>query len=226
MKNSTTTEETPLVSPSTTTYVPDNRDPFSADLDPCLPANDPFAASNFPEDGENEAPESDDLDIAVGVPDDEVFVLVSDEPRHHVKATLLIVKREDTFGKNYFLLAPAVAAWAKQQPSLKKFVKPTHIFLYKVDEGGYGLWLVRDSLDAWSTSEMAVVNTAKKIFTRRYTGGKVRKAHTSDAIDTAAVVFPDKPMTGSDGLLSQAFGEAFAITTTDHPVLTRLLKGI
>lgn len=190
-----------------------------------LPVDDPFAAANYTSDGDEASPETDDLEISYGVPDDEVFVLVSDQPRHHILATLLVVKREDTFGKNYFLLSPLVATWAKAQPSLKKFVKKMHIFLYKEDEGNYGLWLVQDSLNSWSVSELAVVNTAKKVFTRRYTAGKVRKPHTSDSIDMTVVEWPDKDLTGSDGLLKQAFGETFAIGTINHPVLVKLMKG-
>jgi hypothetical protein len=190
-----------------------------------LPVDDPFAASNYTSDDDETSPETDDLEISVGVPDDEILVLVSDDPRHHIQATLLVVKREDTFGKNYFLLMPLVATWARSQPSLKKFVKKMHIYLYKEDEGGFGLWLVRDSLDSWSVSERAVVNTAKTIFTRRYSAGKVRKAHTSDSIDVTAVEWPDKSLTGSDGLLKQAFGEAFVITSIDHPVLQKLMHG-
>ena len=190
-----------------------------------LPNDDPFAANNFPQDADA-APETDDLELSVGVPDDDVFVMVSDDPRHHIKASLLIVKREDTFGKNYFLLTPNVATWVKSQPSLKKFCKSMHIFLFKAYEGNYGLWLVRDSLDSWSVSEMAVVNQAKTVYTRRYTAGKVRKGHVSDAIDATPIEWPDKTLVGSDGLLKQAFGEAFVITTTDHPVLTKLMTGI
>lgn len=188
-----------------------------------LPADDPFAASNFAAAGEEVPTSTDDLPIELGVPSDEEFVFVSSESRHYVKANLLVVKRDDGYGKSYFLLAPNVMAWAKAQPSLKKFVKTMHIFLYKVNEGGYGLWLIRDSLDNWSTSEMQVVNQAKKVFTRRYNDGKVRKGHSSDAISTADVVFPDRPLVGTDSLLKQAFGEAFVITKTDHPVLNKLL---
>jgi hypothetical protein len=173
-----------------------------------LPADDPFAASNFAAAGEEVPTSIDDLAIELGVPSDEDFVLVSSDPRHSLKANLLIVKREDGYGKSYFLL---------------KFVKTMHIFLYKVNDGGYGLWLIRDSLDNWSVSELQVVNQAKKVFTRRYNDGKVRKGHESDAISTSDVVFPDKPLAGPDGLLKQAFGDAFVITSTDHPVLNKLL---
>jgi hypothetical protein len=185
--------------------------------------DDPFAASNFAAAGEEVPTSVDDMAIELGVPSDEEFVLVSTDPRHYVKANLLVVSREDGYGKSYFLLTPSVMLWAKQQTSLKKFVKVMHIFLYKVNEGGYGLWLVRDSLDNWSVSELQVVNQAKKIFTRRYNDGKVRKGHSSDAIDTSDVVFPDKPLVGADGLLKQAFGEAFVITSADHAVINRLL---
>lgn len=188
-----------------------------------MAADDPFAASNFAATGEQVPTSIDDLAIEVGAPSDEDFVLVSSDPRHCLKANLLVVKREDGYGKSYFLLTPSVFAFAKAQTSLKKFVKTMHIFLYAVNEGGYGLWLVRDSLDSWSVSELNVVNTAKKVFARRYTDGKVRKAHTTTSIATEGVVFPDKPLTGHDGILKQAFGEAFVITTTDHPVLKRLL---
>jgi hypothetical protein len=189
-----------------------------------LAANDPFAASNFVADGEVSVPDADNLTLDLGVPSDEEFCLVSSDPRHHVKATVLVVKRDgDGFGKSYFLLTPAVATWAKQQVSLRKFVKTMHIFVYKIADGGYGLWLVRDSLDNWSVSELQVVNQAKTVFTRRFTDGKVRKGHSSDAIDTSDVVFPDKPLVGKDGLLAAAFGEAFVVVSNDHPVLNRLL---
>lgn len=202
----------PEVSPNTNSNVTDN------------PQDDPFAAENFAVDGEQVPTPIDDLAIDVGVPSDEDFVFVSSDPRHHTKCTLLVCKREgDGFGKSYFLLSPSVTAWAKSQPSLKKFVKCVRLFLYKVADGGYGIWLVRDSLDNWSVSEMQVVGQAKKMFTRRYADGKTRKGHSSDAIPIADVVFPDKPLVGSDGLLKQAFGEAFSITSTDHAVLNRLL---
>ena len=100
------------------------------------------------------------------------------------------------------------------------------IFLYVTSEGGYGLWLIRDSMDNWSVSDLGVVNTAKKIFTRRYTEGKLRKAHPSDAIPANSFPFPDKAMTGHDGILHQAFGDAFVITSTNHPVINWLLKGV
>ena len=48
---------------------------------------------------------------------------VSSDPRHSLKANLLVVNREDGYGKSYFLLTPQVAAYCKSQPSLKKFVK-------------------------------------------------------------------------------------------------------
>jgi len=95
-----------------------------------LASDDPFAASNFVADGEVSVPDADDLTLELGVPSDEEFVYVSSDPRHHVKATVLVVKRDgDGFGKSYFLLTPAVAAWAKSQPSLKKFVKVMHIYV-------------------------------------------------------------------------------------------------
>ena len=188
-----------------------------------LPEDDPFAAGNFAADGEAVPAGIDDVSIEVGAPSDEEFVLVSSDPRHTLKANLLVVNREDGYGKSYFLLTPAVAAFCKSQPSLKKFVKVMRIFLYITNEGGYGLWLIRDSLDNWSVSDLTVVQLAKKHFTRRYTDGKVRKGHTTTAIPITEVQFPDKALTGQDGILKQAFGEAFAIHTTDHSVINRLL---
>jgi hypothetical protein len=187
------------------------------------PADDPFSASNFAADGQEVPTSADDLQIDVGVPSDEDFVFVSSDPRHYLKGTFLIVKATEGFGRAYFLLTPAVAAWCKSQPSLKKFVKVCHVFLYKVADAGYGLWLVKDSLDNWSVSELAVVNAAKKMFARRYNDGKLRKAHTTDAIPTADVEFPDKPLTGQHGLLKIAFGEAFVITDTNHSTILRLM---
>ncbi len=188
-----------------------------------MAANDPFAASNFSADGESVPTGIDDLQFEVGAPSDEEFVLVSSDPRHTLKANMLVVNREDGYGKSYFLLTPPVAAFVKSQPSLKKFLKAMRLFLYVSNEGEYGLWLVRDSLDNWSVSDLQVVNQAKKVFTRRYTDGKVRKGHSSTGIPTEGVQFPDKPFTGDDGILKMAFGEAFAITTTDHSVLNKLL---
>lgn len=188
-----------------------------------MSSDDAFAASNFAAEGEHVPTGIDDLNIAIGAPSDEEFVLVSSDPRHFLKANLLVVAREDGYGKSYFILTPPVAAFLKTQPSLKKFVKTYRIFLYVTNEGAYGLWLARDSLDNWSVSDLQVVNQAKRVFTRRYNDGKVRKGHSSAAIPTEGVVFPDKMLTGADGILKQAFGEAFAITTTDHPVINRLL---
>ena len=188
-----------------------------------MSSDDPFAASNFAVEGDQVPTGIDDLNIEVGAPSDEEFVLVSSDPRHMLKANLLVVDREGGYGKSYFILTPAVAAFVKAQASLKKFLKPMRIFLYATSEGQYGLWLVRDSFDNWSVSDLQVVNQAKKAFTRRYTDGKVRKGHSSTAIPTEGVSFPDKPLTGQGGILQQAFGEAFAITTTDHPVLNKLL---
>ena len=188
-----------------------------------LPEDDPFAAGNFAAEGEAVPAGIDDVSIEIGAPSDEEFVLVSSDPRHTLKANLLVVSREDGYGKSYFLLTPAVAAFCKSQPSLKKFVKVMRIFLYVTSEGGYGLWLIRDSLDNWSVSDLGVVQLAKKNFTRRYTDGKVRKGHTTTAIPIAEVQFPEKSLTGSDGILKQAFGEAFAINSTDHSVINRLL---
>jgi hypothetical protein len=188
-----------------------------------MSSDDPFAASNFAVDGDQVPTGIDDLNIEVGAPSDEEFVFVSSDPRHYLKANLLVVKREDGYGKSYFLLTPSVMLSAQAQPSLKKFVKKYHVYLYATNEGGYGLWLIRDSLDNWSVSDLQVAHMAKKIFTRRYTDGKVRKGHASTAIATEGVAFPDKALTGQDGILKQAFGEAFVITTTDHPVLNRLL---
>jgi hypothetical protein len=188
-----------------------------------LAADDPFAAGNFSVEGESVPTGIDDLQIEIGAPSDEEFVMVSSDPRHMLKANMLVVNREDGYGKSYFLLTPAVAAFVKSQASLKKFFKAMRLFLYVSNESQYGLWLVRDSLDNWSVSDLQVVNQAKKTFTRRYTDGKVRKGHSSTAIPTEGVQFPDKPFIGADGILAQAFGEAFVITTTDHSVLNKLL---
>ena len=188
-----------------------------------LAADDPFAAGNFAADGEDVPTGIDDLQINIGAPSDEEFVLVSSDPRHYLKANLLVVARQDGYGKSYFICTPAVSAFLKAQASLKKFVKTYKMFLYATNEGAYGIWLVRDSLDNWSVSDLQVVNQAKKTFTRRYTDGKVRKGHSSTAIPTDSVQFPDKAFTGQDGILAQAFGEAFAITSTNHEVINRLL---
>jgi hypothetical protein len=188
-----------------------------------MTADDPFAAENFSAEGESVPTGIYDLQFEIGAPSDEEFVMVSSDPRHMLKANMLVVNREDGYGKSYFLLTPAVAAFVKSQPSLKKFFKAMRLFFYVSNEGQYGLWLVRDSLDNWSVSDLQVVNQAKKTFTRRYTDGKVRKGHSSTAIPTEGVQFPDKPFIGADGILAQAFGEAFVITTTDHSVLNKLL---
>ena len=185
--------------------------------------NDPFAAGNFSMPGSDGPKSFDDVNVEVRVPNDEEFVRVSTEARHSITATLLVVSREDGYGKSYFLLTPQMSLWAKNQPSLRKFVKPMHLFLFVTQDGEYGIWPIRDSLDNWATSDLQVVETAKKFFTRRFTQGKVRKAHTSTSIDTE-VRFPNKAMTGSDGILRQAFGEAFVITSVDHLAIKKLMR--
>ena len=192
-----------------------------------LPNDDPFAAANFAADGEAVPTGIDDVSIEVGAPSDEEFVLrqfrsaAQPEGEPSRRQARRRLRQEPTS-----LLTPAVAAFCKSQSSLKKFFKAMRIFLYVTSEGGYGLWLIRDSLDNWSVSDLGVVQQAKKIFTRRYTDGKVRKGHTSNAIPIDRVQFPDKALTGSDGILKQAFGEAFAINSTDHPVINRLAEGV
>ncbi len=216
-------DDEPIAAPTRKTKKTNGHAETPAPVVEPIPADDPFSASNFAAEGEPVPTGVDDLQIDVGVPSDEDFVLVSTDPRHYLKAPFLVVKAAEGFGKTHFLLTPKVAAWVKTQPSLKKFVKVCYVFVYKIADAGYGLWLIKDSLDNWSVSELAVVNQAKKMFTRRFNDGKLRKGHSSDAIPTADVVFPDLALTGADGLLKLAFGEAFAIADVNHPVINRLL---
>jgi hypothetical protein len=58
-------------------------------------SDDPFAASNFAAAGEEVPTSVDDMAIELGVPSDEEFVLVSNDPRHYVRGNLLVVNRED-----------------------------------------------------------------------------------------------------------------------------------
>jgi hypothetical protein len=186
------------------------------------PARDPFAPENFSPTS-NAVKSVEDLTIELRTPNDEEFVRVSEDPRHHVVASLLVVSREEGFGKSYFLLTPEMRLWASNQPSLCKFVKTMHLFLFVNQDFEYGLWPVRHSLDNWSISDLQVVETAKKGWTRRYTMGKVRKSHTTTSIDTPAD-FPDKSMFGKDGILAQVFGEAFVITSQDSAAITKLMR--
>ena len=183
---------------------------------------DPFAAENFSATSNAAVTTGEDLTIELRTPSDEEFVRVSDEPRHHVLASLLVVSREEGYGKSYFLLTPNVRLWAGNQPSLAKFVKAMHLYLFQNQDGEYGVWSVRDGFDNWATSELQVVETAKRRWTRRYTQGKVRKAHTSTSIDTP-VDFPDKAMPGKGGILAQVFGEAFVITSKDGAAIKKLM---
>jgi len=189
--------------------------------EPVASSADPFAAENFTAES-TAATDVSDLTIELGVPSDEEFVRVSTDPRHSILCTLLTVKREDGYGKSYFLLTPVMRGWCLKQPSLKKFVKQTYLFLYLTQDGNYGLWPVRDSLDNWSVSDRQVVETANKIWSRRYNQGKVRKAHTSEAIEDEPV-FPDQDMFGPDGILAKVFGDAFVIASPDATVIRKLL---
>lgn len=182
---------------------------------------DPFAPENFAT-ATDAAMSAEEMTIDLRTPTDEEFVRVSADPKHYVKATLLVVSREEGYGKSYFLLDPVMRLWAGNQPSLSKFVKTMHLFLFHNQDSEYGVWPVRDAFDNWAISELQVVEAAKKQWTRRYTQGKVRKAYTSTSIGTP-VSFPDKPMTSKDGILAQVFGEAFVITANDSPVIKRLM---
>jgi hypothetical protein len=185
-------------------------------------ATDPYAAENFI--SAADAPKSiDDLTIELKPPSDEEFVRVSPDSKHTIMATLLEVSREEGFGKSYFLLTPNMREWVSNQPSLKKFVKLMHLFLYLNQDGEYAVWPVKDSFNSWSTSDLQVVEAAKKVWVRRYTMGKVRKAHTTNSI-TTEIEFPDKGMTGADGILKVVFGEAFLISSVDHPVIRKLVR--
>jgi hypothetical protein len=189
---------------------------------PVVPAVDPFAASNFTQD-DNTTTSLEDTTIELRAPNDEEFVRVSTDPRHSVTTPLLVVSREDGYGKSYHLLTPTMRGWVKNQPSLSKFCKTFRLFLYVNQDGEYGLWPVRDSYDNWSVSDLQVIETAKRVWTRRYNAGKVRKAHTSTSVETE-VVWPDKPMFGSGGILAQVFGEAFVVTSPDNATIKRLLR--
>lgn len=184
-------------------------------------AADPFAPENF-QPRSNTTTAIDDLTIELRPPSAEEFVRVSQDPQHTLTATLLVVTAEEGYGKTYYLLTPKMREWALSQPSLRKFVKTMQLFLYVNQDGEYALWPIRDSLDHWSMSDLQVLETAKKMWTRRYTLGKVRKAHTSQSVE-AEVVFPQKGMFGPDGLLAQVFGEALTITSADHNAIKKLM---
>jgi hypothetical protein len=183
---------------------------------------DPFAAENFTQ-SDNTTRSIEDLTIELRTPNDEEFVMVSPNPTHSVTAPLLVVSREDGYGKSYHLLTPTMRGWVKNQPSLQKFCKDMRLFLFCNQDGEFGLWPIRDSYDNWSVSDLQVVETAKKIWTRRYNAGKVRKGHTSTSI-TTEIEWPDKPMFGADGILAQVFGEAFVIASTDNATIKRLVR--
>lgn len=189
---------------------------------PAVPVVDPFAAENFTQ-SDNTTRSIEDLTIELRTPNDEEFVRVSTDPRHSLTAPLLVVSREDGYGKSFHLLTPTMRGWVKNQPSLQKFCKDMKLFLFVNQDGEFGLWPIRDSYDNWSVSDLQVVETAKKIWTRRYNAGKVRKGHTSTSI-TAEIEWPDKPMFGADGILAQVFGEAFVIASTDNATIKRLLR--
>jgi hypothetical protein len=189
---------------------------------PAVAVVDPFAAENFTQ-SDNTTRSIEDLTIELRTPNDEEFVRVSTDPRHSLTAPLLVVSREDGYGKSFHLLTPMMRGWVKNQPSLQKFCKDMKLFLFVNQDGEFGLWPIRDSYDNWSVSDLQVVETAKKTWTRRYNAGKVRKGHTSTSI-TTEIEWPDKPMFGADGILAQVFGEAFVIASTDNATIKRLLR--
>lgn len=186
------------------------------------PARDPFAAENF-SNAPTTAESAGDLVIELKTPGTEEFVRVSDDPRHFVTATLLVVDREDGYGKSYFLLTPDMRLWVAAQPSLAKFVKSMHLYLFMNADSEYGLWPIRNAFDNWAISDIQVAEAAKRSWVRRYTAGKVRKAHTSTSILTD-VIFPDLSMFGADGILAKCFGEAFVIAGRDHAVIQKLMR--
>ena len=132
---------------------------------PAAPAVDPFAAENFTQ-TDNATRSIEDLTIELRTPNDEEFVRVSTDPRHSLTAPLLVVSREDGYGKSYHLLTPTMRGWVKNQPSLQKFCKDMRLFLFVNQDGEFGLWPIRDSYDNWSVSDLQVVETAKKTWTR------------------------------------------------------------
>jgi hypothetical protein len=183
---------------------------------------DVFSAANFTQ-SDSATRSIDDLTIELRVPNDEEFVMVSTNPAHTLTAPLMVVSREDGYGKSYHLLTPMMRGWAKNQPSLQKFCKDMRLFLFCNQDGEFGLWPIRDSFDNWSVSDLQVVETARKVWTRRYNAGKVRKAHTSTSIEFQ-IEWPSRSMFGADGILAQVFGEAFVISSVDNPTIKRLLR--
>ena len=221
-----TEPEVTVTSTSTTTSTTAAPSPASAFAAPAVittaPDEDVFSAANFaPSDSTTRSIE--DLTIELRVPSDEEFVMVSTNPQHTLTAPLLVVSREDGYGKSYHLLTPMMRGWVKNQPSLQKFCKDMRLFLFCNQDGEFGLWPVRESFDNWSVSDLQVVETAKRVWTRRYNAGKVRKAHTSTSVEFQ-IEWPSKAMFGVDGILAQVFGEAFVITSPDSATIKRLVR--
>jgi hypothetical protein len=185
------------------------------------PLCNPFAAENF-SNPPTTAESTGDLVIELRTPDTEEFVRVSDDTRHFLIATLLVVNREDGYGKSYFLLTPEMRLWVSNQPSLAKFVKSMRLYLFMNADSEYGLWPIRNAFDNWAISDTQVAEAAKRNWVRRYTAGKVRKAHTSTSIETE-LLFPDLSMFGADGILAKCFGEAFVIASREHAVIQKLM---
>lgn len=96
------------------------------------------------------------------------------------------------------------------------------LYFFMNSDSEYGLWPTRNGFDSWAISETQVVEIAKKKWVRRYTEGKVRKAHTSTSIQTEAI-FPDLPMFGPDGILAKCFGNGFVIANRKHAVIQKLM---
>jgi hypothetical protein len=180
---------------------------------------DPYSAINFAEQDEAGGVSTEEENISVGRPGAEDFFRASPDPNHVMMTTLLVVTREDGYGKAYFLLVPAMAKWARAQVSLKKFVKQVKLYLTVNGDGEYGLWPVRNSLDAWAVSENQVALTAMASWTRIYASGKVFKAQTAVG-DERVPEFPNQSLRD---LLRLAFGDAFLITSQEHPVIKKLL---
>ncbi|MGO9338022.1 MAG: hypothetical protein ACLPY1_10995 [Terracidiphilus sp.] len=180
---------------------------------------DPYSEINFAESDETGAVSMEEENITVGRPDAESFFRVSPNPNHTMTTTLLVGPLEDGYGKAYFLLAPAMAKWAKAQVSLKKFVKQVKLYLTVNGDAEYGLWPVRNSLDAWAVSENQVALTAMTNWVRIYASGKVFKAQMAVGDDRA----PEFPSQSLRELLRLAFGDAFLITSQEHPVVKKLL---
>ena len=188
-------------------------------LEPVVPQTDPFAAENFTAESVAATDVGDPTINSAFHRTKSLYgspLIPTQHPLHAVNCEARRRLREVIL-----LSTPMMRGWCTKQPSLKKFVKQTNLYLYLAQEVNTGFGL---SETVWITGLCLIVRyrDSPESLVTPLQSGQSPKAHTSEAIEDQPQ-FPDQDIFGPDGILAKVFGDAFVIASPDATVIRKLL---